>query len=188
MAGIPGAGKTEFLNRLFGDNTDAVRIDLDEIVKFFPDYSAERYYKYRAAAFIIVDECVVYCRQHSLNFILDGTFGFKRAVENIRSALKRHDVTIVYVWKEPVQAWQLTKDRELVQKRAINREGFIESCERVPSNLVKIRTTFGDKVSIVAFKKNKTNDNFQMTQNINIIDDLLNSRYTSKELENLIQL
>lgn len=187
MAGIPGAGKTEFIKRLFGPSVDAVKIDLDEIVKLFPNYKPERYYEYRSAAFIILDECVVYCRQHSLNFILDGTFGYKKAVDNVKKALKRHDVVIVYVWKEPTQAWRLTKDRELVEKRAINRDGFIEACIHVPENLRKIRSTFDEKVPIVAFKKNKTNDDFQTTQDIAKVDKLLELDYTKEELEILIK-
>lgn len=187
LAGIPGAGKTEFINRLLGDSPDVVRIDLDEIVKKFPRYDPLRYYEYRTAANVIVDECVIYCRKHSLNFILDGTFGYGKAVDNIKSALKRHDVVIVYVWKEPAQAWQLTKDRELVTNRAIDRDGFIRSCENVPRNLQLVRKLFDDRVPIVAFKKNETNDNFQMTQDTKIIDDLLENRYNKEQLERLIK-
>lgn len=186
LAGIPGAGKTEFIRRLLGDNPTVVKIDLDEIVKLFPNYNSKYYYKYRTAANIIVDECVIYCRKHSLNFILDGTFGYGKAVENIKSALKRHDVVIIYIWKDPIQAWQLTKDRELVTNRAIDRDGFIRSYDNVPHNLINIRKTFGNQVPIVTFKKNDTDDNFQVTQDTKIIDDLLQKRYTKDQLERLI--
>lgn len=186
LAGIPGAGKTEFINRLLGNNPWVVKIDLDEIVKLFPNYNPKNYYKYRTAANIIVDECVIYCRKHSLNFVLDGTFGYGKAVDNIKSALKRHDVFIFYVWKDPVKAWQLTKDRELITNRAIDRDGFIRACDNVPDNLIKVQETFGNRVSIIALKKDGIDDDFQMTHNKQIIDDLLQKRYTKDELEQLI--
>lgn len=185
LAGIPGAGKTEFINRL-EPSLSFARIDLDEIVKLFPNYDPKRYYEYRSGANIIVDEAVIYCRKKRINFILDGTFGSSKAIDNIKSALKRHDVVIFYVWKDPVQAWQLTKDRELITNRAIDKEGFIRAYENIPNNLTKVTKEFGDKAPIVAFKKNKTNDNFQMTQDSNIIDDLLENHYTKEELEQLI--
>lgn len=187
LAGIPGAGKTEFINRLFAHNEPIVKIDLDEIVKLFPGYKPKKYYEFRTAANIIVDECVIYCRKHKLNFALDGTFGYGKAVENIKHALKRHDVIILYVWKDPLQAWQLTKDRELITNRAIDKSGFIQSYENVPKNLKIIRKKFQESVPIIAFRKNKTNDNFQMTQSDRIIDDLLNNRYNKDELEQLIK-
>lgn len=138
-AGIPGAGKTEFLNRLFSGTTNIVRIDLDEIVKLFPDYAPEKYYDFRGAANIILDETVIYCRKHKLDFVLDGTFGSSKAIDNIKSALKRHMVIVFYVWKDPVLAWQHTQDRQLVEKRGIERTGFIESCFNVPMNIQQVK-------------------------------------------------
>lgn len=186
LAGIPGAGKTEFIKRLLGDSRDLVRIDLDEIVKLLPKYDPKRYYKYRSAANIIVDECVIYCRKHSLNFVLDGTFGYGKAVDNIKSALKRHEVIIIYILKDPIQAWQLTKDRELITNRAIDRAGFILSCNNVPQNLIMVRDTFASQAPIIVIKKNKTNDNFQMTRDMRVIDDLLQKSYTNEESERQI--
>lgn len=181
-AGIPGAGKTEFLDRLFEGSLDAVRIDLDEIVKLFPDYNPENYYKYRGAAHIIVDEVVIYCRHHKLNFVLDGTFGSPRAISNIKSALKRHGVVIFYVWKEPGLAWQHTKDRQLLIKRGVEEKGFIESCIRIPQNIKDVRDKFQDKAPIVLIKKDPKSDQFTYTQNAEHIDELIEVKYNEKDL------
>lgn len=186
MAGIPGAGKTEFIKRLFGPSADAVIIDLDEIVKLFPGYSPDKYYLYRSAGFIILDECVTYCRKKKLNFILDGTFGYTKALENIKHALKRHDVVIMYVWKDPSQAWQHTKDRELIEKRKIDRKGFIHSCANVPDNLKKVRERYGENLPIVAFKRNESNDDYTITRDPREVDKIINIRYTEEELEGLL--
>lgn len=148
-AGISGAGKTEFLDKLLEGIENIVRIDMDEVVKLFEDYSADRYYEFRGAANIIVDESVIYCRHNRLDFVLDGTFGSGRAVDNVKNALKRHRVTIFYIYKDPVVAWKHTKDRQLVTKRGVDKDGFIESCIKVPNNLREVRDKFGDKVSIM---------------------------------------
>ncbi len=181
-AGIPGAGKTEFLDRLFEESEDVVRIDLDEIVKLFPEYKPENYYKYRGAAHIIVDEVVIYCRHNKLNFVLDGTFGSSRAISNIKSALKRHGVVIFYVWKEPELAWQHTKDRQLLINRGVEKEGFIESCLKIPKNIEEVRDKFKDKVDIVAIKKDSESDRFQYSQNSKHIDELIEVTYNEKDL------
>lgn len=182
-AGVPGAGKTEFLDRLLADTPNIVRIDMDEIVKLFDYYTPEDYYKFRGAANIIVDETVIYCRKHRLDFILDGTFGSSRAVGNVRSALKRHNVVIFYVWKEPSLAWQHTKDRQLVTKRGIDKDGFIEACINVPLNLHSVREKFGDKIFLAAIKKDMKSDSFQMTREGTEIDKLLEVSYTRDDLE-----
>ncbi len=182
-AGIPGAGKTEFLDRLFTDTLNVVRIDMDEIVKLFDDYKPENYYKYRGAAHIIVDETVIYCRKHRLDFILDGTFGSIRAVENIRSALKRHTVVLFYVWKDPALAWQHTKDRQLVTKRGVDKAGFIEACVNVPENVRVARDRFGEKITTAVIRKDLEGDNFSVAYDAAEIDNLLEVRYTKIDLE-----
>ncbi len=185
-AGIPGAGKTEFLDRLLSDISNIVRIDMDEIVKLFDGYTPEEYYKFRGAANIIVDETVIYCRKNKLDFILDGTFGSSRAVDNVRSALKRHTVVVFYVWKDPALAWQHTLDRQLVTKRGIDKDGFIEACNNVPINLKDIRDKFGDKISLYMIEKDLQDDSFKLTDSLDEIDKVLEVSYTKEQLERIL--
>ena len=186
-AGIPGAGKTEFLDRLFENDKDFVRIDLDEIVKLFPGYSPAKYYQFRGQANIILDEVFRYCRKKGLNFVLDGTFGHKYAVENINKSLKDCSVVIFYVWKEPTASWQLTKDREVVTKRAIEKDGFIQACVNIPKNLRTVRKLYGDSVTFIALKKESDGHNFAIIRDIHEIDELLAQTYTKDKLEKVIR-
>ena len=185
-AGIPGAGKTEFLDRLFANDKNFVRIDLDEIVKLFPNYSADNYYRFRGAATTILDEVFRYCRHNKLNFVLDGTFGHKHAIENIEKTLKTHRVVIFYVWKDAVASWQLTKDREEVTKRVIEREGFIEACINIPNNLKEARQIFGDSIVILVLKKNIDSYGFEVIREPKQIDELLSKIYTKGQLKRII--
>lgn len=185
-AGIPGAGKTEFLDRLLAGVPNIVRIDLDEIVRLFNGYKPEEYYQYREAADILVDEAVIYCRQKRLDFVLDGTFGSKYAIKNVESALKRHDVVIFYVWKDPLLAWQHTKDRELLTKRGILREGFLESCVNVPKNIKHIHNSMDNRATINLIKKDLDTDKFVLTNDSDEIDNVLAINYNKIDLERLL--
>jgi hypothetical protein len=118
--------------------------------------------------------------------VLDGTFGSERALDNVRSALKRHKVLLYYVWKEPVLAWQHTKDRQVVTKRGIDKNGFIVAYEHVPANLLAVREKFGEKISFAAIRKDPDSDSFQMTENDEIIDELLKMSYTKEDLERIL--
>lgn len=183
LAGIPGAGKTELIERLIEKNTPVVRIDLDEVVKLFPDYLPERYYEYRSAASLVVDETVIYCRQHRINFILDGTFGHPKAVANIESALKRHEVVILYIWKKPTLAWKHTQDRQVVTRRGIDKIGFIHSCKHVPENVREVQRKFGTRISIVAFRKDLEKDRFEIIEDRKQIDELLSKSYNESDIK-----
>ena len=185
-AGIPGAGKTEFLDNLLQNIPNIVRIDMDEIVKLFEGYSPKDYYRFRGAANILVDELVIYCRKHRLDFALDGTFASHRAVENIRSALKRHSVAILYVWKELPLAWQHTKDRQLITKRGIEKEGFINSCINTPTNIRIAKEEFGNNIAILAIEKDMRDDTFRLIRDPAQIDTLLEKRYTKSDLERIL--
>ena len=184
-AGIPGAGKTEFLERLFSDDKNFVRMDLDEIVKLFPDYSPAKYHLYRGAANIVLEAIFDFCRHHKLNFIMDGTLSHKNAIENIKSSLKRHTVALFYIWQEPQKAWQLTKDRELLTKRGVNRDGFINACVRIPRNLKAIRKQFGESVAFIAIKKSDDHK-YEIVRDTAEIDSLLAKTYTKRDLESAI--
>lgn len=184
-AGIPGAGKTEFLDRLFQDDKDFVRMDLDEIVTLFPKYSPEKYYLYRGAANIILEAVFDHCRHSKLNFVMDGTLSHTNASENIANSLKRHLVILFYIWQEPKKAWQLTIDRETLTKRGVSKEGFISACINIPKNLKKIRKNFGEKVMVIAIKKSDDHK-YQIIRDQAEIDSLLTKIYTKKELESII--
>jgi len=184
-AGIPGAGKTEFLDRLFQGNNDFVRMDLDEIVKLFPGYSPEKYYLYRGGSNIILEAVFDQCREKKFNFVMDGTLSHAKAVENIRRTLKRHTVVLFYIWQEPQKAWQLTKDRELLTKRGVSKDGFINACLEVPKNLKLILSEFSNSVIVIAIKKSDDHE-YQIIRDPAQIDTLLSKTYTRKSIEGII--
>lgn len=150
MAGIPGAGKTEFaentLNRL---KPKLIPIEHDKLVEYIPGYQPENYYNFRTAGSTLVTKVLDECLKNGYGFIFDGTLSHEYGYRNIEKALKSgYFVQVVYIVQSARAAWELTKDRELVKKRAIEKEGFIATCNKINSSLLNI------------FQRFKDNDNF----------------------------
>lgn len=147
MAGIPGAGKTEFaentINRL---KPKLVPIEHDKLVEYIPGYRPENYYDFRTAGSALVTRLLDECLKSDYGFIFDGTLSHEHGYRNIEKALKKgYFVQIVYIVQTAQAAWALTQDRELVKKRAIEKEGFVATCNKMNASLLGIFRRFKDR-------------------------------------------
>lgn len=74
MAGIPGAGKTEFTEQVLRDSLPLlIPIEHDKLVEYIDGYQPENYYNYRKAGSTLVTEVFNACIKHNYSFIFDGT-------------------------------------------------------------------------------------------------------------------
>lgn len=72
-------------------------------------------------------------------FIIDGTLSHDKGVSNIKKTLAAgYKVYVVYIVQDAKLAWELTLARELVTKRAISREGFVNTCNVINIKLLEI--------------------------------------------------
>jgi len=144
MAGIPGAGKTEFVHGLKGSPLgDYTIIEHDHLVEYIDSYSPKDYYNFRRAGSTLVTKLFEYCLRNGYSFIFDGTLSHDNGFKNIKKTLKRgYTVIVIYIHQDVRSAWQLTKDRELVKRRSIEKQGFIETCEKLTLSLKKIFNSF----------------------------------------------
>lgn len=140
MAGIPGAGKTEFAENTIRESKPVlVPIEHDKLVEYIPKYKPENYYNYRKAGSTLVTAIFEVCLKNGYAFVFDGTLAHENGVRNISKALDAgYEVFIIYILQDAKMAWQLTQDRELVKKRAIEKVGFIETCRKINLNLLHI--------------------------------------------------
>ncbi len=152
MAGIPGAGKTEFAENTIRESSPVLMpIEHDKLVEYIDEYKPENYYSYRKAGSGLVSEVFQQSIRNGYAFIFDGTLSNKNGIRNVSKALKAgYEVYIVYIIQEADVAWQLTQARELVVKRAIEKQGFIETCNKINENLLRL------------FNKHKDETNFNM--------------------------
>jgi Zeta toxin len=233
MAGAPGAGKTEFSKRyiqrwmeeLFekikrdkkinkilsetGANIERydslfIRIDVDEIREFLPQYQKTNVKsKTNGNAHIIqkaankgLDILRKYCLDNKISFLHDGTFGNYGTLKKIikKSLRKKRSVEIFYIYISPVSAWDFTQKRECVEGRNIRKDKFIEQFFNSMRNIEKVKEEFGKQVKIHCVIKNEANkvvkirfnepsvENFlELCYNKNII-----KKYSKRDLINLI--
>ena len=139
MAGIPGAGKTEFTDNAIKDSPELISIEHDQLVEYIEDYKPEAYYNYRKSGSTLVSRIFKECLSHGYAFVFDGTLSHDNGVRNINKCFKHgYRVIVVYIVQDTNMAWELTQARELVKKRAIEKKGFIETCNKINANLLKI--------------------------------------------------
>jgi len=160
MAGIPGAGKTEFLDSII-ENLESkkqyhefVRIDLDQIVTIYPGYTPKTYAKFRSRGNNVLARCVDELRKRRYNMMIDGTFSGTSgsSIRNIEKLLTAgYRVSMVYMYDKPEIAWEYTRLREQETNRGIDKNGFISSCDNISINLEE------------ALKKFRDNPNFSLS-------------------------
>lgn len=188
MAGSPGAGKTEVSKRLIEQfNTKPVRIDADEIREFCPDYSGANAHIFQDAATKGVHILYDYALAKKLNLILDGTFAYSKAVENVsRSLEKDRKVIIYYLYQDPKIAWEYTQKREALEHRKVSKEIFIAAFVNSRLNINETKRSFGDRVEL-NLVINNFNANFEkIILNIDNVDQYLPTVYDVDNLSNFL--
>ena len=186
MAGLPGAGKTELSRNIIVDSgVKFLRIDMDEIAEKLPGYQPKNADKFRKPATLLLSELFSYAVHHSLDILMDGTFGSAKASENIARCLKRgYSVKIVYVFQDPKLAWEFTLAREKVEHRAIKFDGFVEAYYKTINNIKTIDEKYGNKIVIDVAVKDEKNQVGEWKRNVQVneIDKLLNVEYNKDKL------
>ena len=188
MAGCPGAGKTEVSRGLVSQFHDKpVRIDADEIREDFAHYTGSNAHLFQYAASIVVDDLYRHCLKHNLNVIVDGTFAYGRAMDNIRASLERNrKVEIYFVHQEPRLAWRFTQAREFYEKRKILKGDFIETYVKAIENVNNAKKIFGDEVKLNLVVKGYDNNSLGFEVNILSLDGYFNTTYTVAVLESML--
>jgi UDP-N-acetylglucosamine kinase len=187
-AGLPGAGKTEFTQELIKSlETAPLRIDMDEIAGLMEGYKPEIADKFRGGASIIMSKIYDEVIKNDINLVFDGTFSSTNALRNLERAVSHnYQVKVYYIHQEPTVAWRFTKDRELVEHRAIERKGFIETYSHIKDNLEKL-CKIDKNVTISLIIKDSQNKVGQRFENVDSkIFDRLPAFLTQDELEAVI--
>lgn len=130
MAGSPGAGKTEASIELLSLFTDIsiLRIDPDELRSEFEGYNGNNAWLFQGAVSILVDKILDLAFSNKQSFLLDGTLAnLDKARDNISRCLsKGRFVQILYVYQDPLLAWQFVQAREAAEGRRILPGHFVD--------------------------------------------------------------
>lgn len=191
MAGLPGAGKTEFTEGLIADlNLRVVRIDTDEIASQIDGYRAEEAHAFKEGATMLLNKVFDRATHRKVDFIMDGTFRSPSAISNVtRSISKGYFVKVFYIHQEPDIAWSFTKAREIVEKRSIDLEGFIRAYTEIDENLRALMKASIPQVTFDLVIKDASNNVGHWYENVTLeqIDKYVNRRYNKDELERMLE-
>jgi predicted ABC-type ATPase len=189
MSGSPGAGKTEASKRLieqFGGNLP-VRIDADDIREIFPNYTGNNSHIFQRACTLGINLLFNHVMHNNINALLDGTFAYERAMENIERSVKHNRrIIIYYLFQDPQVAWNFTQIREKKEGRMVPKEVFINSFFRARENVSKAKAHFGNQIILNLIIKDFTKNFEQAYPNVNAIDEYVPKVYTKEELERLL--
>lgn len=197
MAGAPGAGKTEWSQKLINIlkkkslNNGIVRIDADEVRMIFKPlgYNGKNSDIYKRGCIKGVEMLFDNCIKNNYHTVVDGTFSSINVVQkNIQSAININaSIFIVYVYQDPLIAWGFTKIREKEEGRRIEKNMFIDSLFKSISNVNMIKKKYKENVEVWLVEKDITNTKTKNIKfNINNIDNYLKLKYNSKTLNELL--
>src|SRR3989338_4388923 len=193
MAGSPGAGKTESSKNLikkFSENgRQILRIDPDELRPQIPGYTGINSFLFHGAVSTLVARIHDVALKHRQSFVLDGTFSkVDMGRENIERSLKRgRFVQILYVYQDPIQAWNFVQKRELLEGRRIEKEHFITQYFAARDSVNCLKKEFGNQIKVDLLEKNIDGSDQSYRENIDIIDNYVPEKYTLETLNNVLQ-
>lgn len=190
MAGAPGAGKTETSRALIESGhffEKPVRIDADEIRELIPGYQGMNAAIFQRAAEKGVNLLYDYVLDRRLSCILDGTFAYGGARENVERSLRRdRKVIIYYIHQDPGKAWEVTKARQLLQGRHVPKEAFVHAAIFARKNVEDVKALFGKDIELYVIVKDFDRGDDSLLLNQSTLDPLVVPRYTENEIMMMI--
>ncbi|PZP82294.1 MAG: Zeta toxin [Ectopseudomonas oleovorans] len=187
MAGSPGAGKTEAsieLINLFSD-TPPLRIDPDELRHEFDAYDGSNAWLFQGAVSILVEKILDLALDQRQSFVLDGTLAnLEKARANVERSLKKgRFVQILYVYQDPLLAWEFVQAREASEGRRILSEHFIEQYFAARDVVNALKIEFGKDVHVDLLLKHVDNSSRLYKAGVDKIDYHIPEKYTRASLE-----
>lgn len=188
MAGSPGVGKTEVSLRLSETfKQKPVIIDADKIREHIDGYDGKKAYLFQRGATKGVHILFDHSCHKSLNIILDGTFAYELALQNIIRSIKyKRNIEIWFLYQDPVLSWEFTKKRELKEKRNVPKRVFIEAYLKSIENVEEAKRVHGDKIKLNIVLKNFEKGIDRLELNKDIVAPYIPTLYTGKKLQHIL--
>ena len=186
MAGSPGAGKTEAsiaLVNLFAD-TAILRIDPDELRSEFTDYAGGNAWVFQSGVSIFVEKILDCAFDQRQSFVLDGTLSnIDVARRNVERSLGRgRFVQILYVYQNPLLAWEFVKAREEAEGRRIRPEHFVDQYFAARDVVNALKLEYGGNVHVDLLLKHIDNSGRLYKAGVDKIDYHIPERHTRADL------
>jgi predicted ABC-type ATPase len=189
MAGSPGAGKTEASLELIKKlGSPVIRIDADELRSEFAAYNGANAWLFQRAVSVLVEKIHDLALEQEQSFLLDGTLSrYEVAKKNIERSLNRErSVQILYVYQEPLLAWNFVQAREAEEGRHIPAERFIDQYFAAREVVNRLKVDFGKRISVDLLLKNNDNSHRLYKAGVDQIDYHIPEKYTRADVQQMI--
>lgn len=186
MAGSPGAGKTEVAKALVNNLGGSIlRVDPDDFRVSIPGYTGANSWLFQGAVSVLAGKVIDLALDQRQSLLLDGTFAnLANATTNVERALhKQRDILVIYVYQEPLQAWDFVQARESFEGRRIPADRFIEQLFGAREVVNSLKVKFGNSVRIDVIYKDIDGKNRKYDSNVNSLDAIPIAR---EELEQIV--
>lgn len=192
MAGSPGAGKTEASIELLKalDGTPIIRIDPDELRKEFSEYDGTNAWLFQKAVSVLVEKIHDLALEQGQSFLLDGTLShYDKAYDNVKRSLKKGRVVqILYVYQEPLLAWQFVQAREAAEGRRILKDDFVDQYFAARDVVNQLKQVFGKDIGVDLLLKNNDNSDRMYKAGVDQIDHHIPEKYTRADVVKLLEM
>lgn len=196
MAGVPGAGKTEFLDTfselLKTRGFEAcIRIDLDEIVEIYPGYTPKTDAQFRSQGNHVVAAAVDIAKDGRFNMMIDGTFSGTSgaSLQNIGRLLEAGYIVQMFFMHDDIStSWSYTKAREKITQRGIDLAGFKRACTNVITNLKAAINAYDPNSHFsfsIVLQKELRDKEYKIISDRAAIDKVLDTGYNIDKLQGL---
>ena len=194
MAGSPGAGKTEASKELLTEieakepKARILRIDPDELRCQFSSYSGANSYLFQPAISVLIAKILDLAHSQRQSFLLDGTLSnLKVARENVARCLKnKRPVQILYVYQDPLLAWEFVQAREREEGRNIPTGRFIEQYFAARDVVNALKAEFATDIMVDLLVKPNDSVERLYKAGIDRIDNHVKEKYDRAGLEAML--
>lgn len=194
MAGSPGSGKTETSKAVLAEfdnsplQSDIIRLDPDSIRGKIPQYEGGNAHVFQQPITYITNQVFNHAIKTNKNILVDGTFSnHNLARQNIKKSLnKNRSIHIIYLYVDPISAWNFTQAREKKEGRRITKQVFIDALFNSKQCVKDIQVEFGKQVAVIVGIRDYEEDQEKIYQEVTDIDKYVKIPYSKEELSSLI--
>ncbi len=172
------------------ENSEILRIDPDDLRSEFPNYTGDNSWLFQKGISVLVDKIHDMALQQKQSFLLDGTLSnYQKAEQNIsRSLSKGRVVQILYVYQEPMLAWEFVTSREAVEGRRIMPAHFVEQYFAARNVVNKLKEKFRAEIKVDLLLKNTDNSHRWYKAGVDRIDNYIPEKYTPADLAKMLNI
>ena len=188
--GSPGSGKSETADRYLNSFPNVLKVDVDELRKYFTDYVGGNAALFQEAVGYLGNAIHDEALKRNIDILYDTTFwnensGRRKIKQSLECGRK---ISVYFVYQSPEIAWEFVLKRELREGRKVEANAFVSRFNNPRITANKMKAEFGDAINITLFIKDANYKNKSIHKNIDFIDGYLPKIYTDVEIAEITKM